>query len=98
MILFIRRFFFESYPRNCVMTYSETILVWNNYYIGRKKKMEPQENDKQDYGIYFLLAVICGIATAWVVTGSITWILVGAVLGLLTAGFFVNVIVKKKRE
>ncbi|MFD2161679.1 hypothetical protein ACFSJU_04690 [Paradesertivirga mongoliensis] len=53
-----------------------------------------QEKDNQDYGIYFLLAVICGVATAWVVTGSIGWVLLGALLGLLTAGFFVNVIVK----
>lgn len=53
-----------------------------------------QEKDNQGYGMYFLLAVICGVATAWVVTGSIGWVLLGALLGLLTAGFFVNVIVK----
>lgn len=57
-----------------------------------------EKKDNQDYGIYFLLAVICGIATAWVVTGSILWVFVGALLGLLTAGFFVNVIVKGKSD
>jgi hypothetical protein len=60
--------------------------------------MEAQEKDNQDYGIYFLLAAICGIATAWVVTGSIAWVLLGALLGLLTAGFFVNVIVKGSKR
>ena len=60
--------------------------------------MEPQQKDNQDYGIYFLLAVICGVATAWVVTGSLLWIFAGALFGLLTAGFFVNVIVKGKRD
>lgn len=60
--------------------------------------MESQEKANQDYGIYFLLAVICGVATAWVATGSIAGVFVGALLGLLIAGFFVNVIVKGKRE
>ncbi|MGV3508890.1 MAG: hypothetical protein ACO1N7_06330 [Sphingobacteriaceae bacterium] len=60
--------------------------------------MEADKKDNQDYGIYFLLAAICGVATAWVVSGSILWIFIGAILGLLVAGFFVNVIVKGKRD
>ena len=66
--------------------------------FGKKDKMGAQEKDNQDYGLYFLLEAICGIATAWVITGSILWIFVGALLGLLTAGLFVNVIVKGKRD
>lgn len=60
--------------------------------------MEEQGKKNKDAAIYVVLAVICGIATAWVVTGSFLWILVGAVLGLLTAGFFVNVILKSKED
>lgn len=60
--------------------------------------MEELDKKNKDAGVYVLLAVICGIATAWVVTGSFLWILVGAVLGLLTAGFFVNVILKSKQD
>ena len=56
--------------------------------------MKTEEKDNQSYGIIFLLAAICGIATALVVTGSIGWAFLGALLGLLSAGFFVNVVVK----
>jgi hypothetical protein len=65
--------------------------------LEKKIKMGAQEKDNQDYGIYFLLAAICGIATAWVITGSLLWIFIGALLGLLVAGLFVNGIVKGKR-
>jgi len=52
--------------------------------------MEATEKEKNDNGIYFLLAVICGVATAWAVMGSILWIFIGAVLGLIAAALFVN--------
>jgi hypothetical protein len=45
---------------------------------------------------YFLLALIFGILTAWIITDSVLWALLGAVLGLLTAGFYVNVLVEKR--
>ena len=57
-----------------------------------------EQKDNQDYSLYFILAAICGVLTAWVVTKSILWVLLGALLGLLTAGFFVNVIVRGKRD
>jgi hypothetical protein len=60
--------------------------------------MEPQEKDNQDSGIYFLLAALCGIATAWVVTGSIAWVLLGALFGLLSAALFVNAFVRRSRR
>ena len=49
-----------------------------------------------DYSLFYILAVICGILTAWVVAGTILYILLGAILGLLSAGFFVNVLVKNR--
>ncbi|MBC7916106.1 MAG: hypothetical protein H7Y07_18530 [Pyrinomonadaceae bacterium] len=60
--------------------------------------MEVQEKDNKDDGIYFLLAILCGIATAWVITGSIAWMLFGALIGLIVAGFFVTAIVRSKTE
>ena len=58
--------------------------------------METEKN-KEDYGICFLLAALCGIATAWVVSGSLLHMFMGALFGLLSAGFFVNVILKDNK-
>lgn len=68
----------------------------NYYYLLFKtnKFMNTEEKQTNDYGIIYLLAAICGVATALVVTGSIGWAFLGAILGLLSAGFFVNVVVK----
>ncbi|WP_036678173.1 hypothetical protein [Daejeonella oryzae] len=52
--------------------------------------------EKANYSIMYILAVICGVLTAWVLTGSILYILLGAILGLLTAGFFKNVLMKNR--
>ena len=49
-----------------------------------------------NYSLFYILAVICGILTAWIVDGTILYILLGALLGLLSAGFFVNVLVKNR--
>jgi hypothetical protein len=49
--------------------------------------------------IYYIIpAVICGIATACVVTGSVGYMVLGAVFGLLSAGFWMNVVVPKGGE
>ncbi|MEO8794689.1 MAG: hypothetical protein ABI390_04425 [Daejeonella sp.] len=59
--------------------------------------MENHEaQETKNYSLFYILAVICGILTAWVVTGNILFVLLGAILGLLTAGFFVNVLVKNR--
>ncbi len=51
------------------------------------------ENSEKSNSVYYIVpAVICGILTAWVVTGSIGYMVLGAVLGLLTAGFWANVV------
>jgi hypothetical protein len=72
-----------------VVTYPSTILTFE-----KNIKMETEKNT-EDYGICFLLAALCGIATAWVVSGSLLYMFIGALLGLLSAGFFVNVILRK---
>ena len=60
-----------------------------------KKMAEVKEN--QD-GLYFILAAICGVLTGWIVTESILYAFLGAILGLLSAGLYVNVLVKQKRN
>ncbi|MES2874896.1 MAG: hypothetical protein V4708_14300 [Bacteroidota bacterium] len=54
---------------------------------------------KNNYNAYYLVpALICGTLTGWIVTGSIGYTILGAILGLLTAGFWMNVVVKTGEE
>lgn len=55
-----------------------------------------ENHETTNYSLFYILAVICGILTAWIVDGTILYILLGALLGLLSAGFFVNVLVKNR--
>ncbi len=59
------------------------------------------ENHKvsKSYSSYYLIpALLCGVLTAWIVTGSVGYTLLGAILGLLTAGFWMNVVVNNGEE
>ncbi len=59
------------------------------------------ENHKatKSYSSYYLIpALICGILTGWIVTGSVGYTILGAILGLLTAGFWMNVVINKGEE
>lgn len=58
--------------------------------------MANHSENKNSDSLYYILAVICGVLTAWVVTQSIGYMLLGALLGLLSAGFFLNVLVKNR--
>ena len=52
-----------------------------------------------NYTSYYLVpALICGMLTGYIVTGSVGYTILGAVLGLLTAGFWMNVVVNKGEE
>jgi len=51
------------------------------------------ENSAKSNSVYYIVpAVLCGILTAYVVMGSIGYMVLGAVLGLLTAGFWAKVV------
>lgn len=57
--------------------------------------MNTQENSNNNFNwLYYLLGLVCGVATAVVITHSYIYAFVGAILGLLTAGLFLNVLVK----
>jgi len=55
-------------------------------------KMKTENSAKSNSVYYIVPAVLCGILTAYVVMGSIGYMVLGAVLGLLTAGFWANVV------
>ncbi len=53
----------------------------------------------KNYNSYYLIpALICGVLTGWIVTGSVGYTILGAVLGLLTAAFWINVVADKGEE
>ncbi len=50
----------------------------------------------QDYNwLYYVIGLVCGLLTGWVVEGHI---IIGAILGLLTGGLFQYVINKSREE
>jgi len=61
--------------------------------------MKHQEAVKEnlDY-IYYLVALVSGAFVGAIIDKGFTWIVVGGVLGLLTAAFFLNVLVRGRGE
>lgn len=60
--------------------------------------MNTQENINNNFNwLYYLLGLITGVVTAIVITESYIFALVGGVLGLLSAGLFLNALVKGKK-
>ncbi len=56
-------------------------------------------NVAKSYSSYYLIpALLCGMLTAWIVTGSVGYTILGAILGLLTAGFWINVVANNSEE
>lgn len=56
------------------------------------------EEVKSFDNLYYLVGLIAGIITAYIVQGTLLWMLIGAVLGLLSAGFFVKKIAPRDVE
>ncbi|MGV8877432.1 MAG: hypothetical protein ACOH2A_00240 [Sphingobacteriaceae bacterium] len=52
------------------------------------------EEKNHDY-LYYVIGLLTGVITAAIVTGSFLWMLIGAILGLLSAALFFRVLVKK---
>ncbi len=61
------------------------------------KHHHTEEAKNYDY-LYYLVAVVCGLFTGGIIDKGFTWVIVGGVLGLLTAAFFLNVLVKGRGE
>ena len=56
------------------------------------------EEVKSFDNLYYLVGLIAGIITAYIVQGTLLWMLIGAVLGLLSAGFFIKKIAPRDAE
>ena len=60
--------------------------------------MNTQENSNNNFNwLYYLLGLVSGVVTAVIITESYIFALLGAVLGLLTAGLFLNALVKGRK-
>ena len=54
--------------------------------------MENQETEevKSFDNLYYIIGLLAGMITGYIVKGTFLWILIGAVLGLLSTLFYVN--------
>ncbi|WP_131538241.1 hypothetical protein [Pedobacter nototheniae] len=60
--------------------------------------MSVQENSSNNFNwLYYALGLIFGVLTAVIITQSYIFAFVGAILGLLSAGLFLNAIVKGRK-
>ena len=57
-----------------------------------------EEKEKNIAGLYYLVAVVCGLFTGAVIEKGIAWIIVGGVLGVLTAALFLQVFVRGREQ
>ena len=57
-----------------------------------------EEKEKSINNLYYLVGVVCGLFTGAVIEKGITWIIVGGVLGLLTAALFLQVFVRGREQ
>jgi hypothetical protein len=60
-------------------------------------KHHKEEEKSLDF-IYYLVALVSGLFVGAIIDKGFTWIFVGGVLGLLSAGLFLNVLVKGRGE
>jgi hypothetical protein len=60
-------------------------------------KHQEEVKDNLDY-IFYLVALVSGAFVGLIIDKGFTWIVVGGVLGLLTAAFFLNVLVRGRGE
>ncbi len=60
--------------------------------------MENQKATKSYSSYYLVPALICGTLTGWMISGSVGYTILGAVLGLLLAGFWMNVVQNNSEE
>ncbi|WP_299502083.1 hypothetical protein [Mucilaginibacter sp.] len=55
------------------------------------------EKENLDY-VYYLVGILSGLFVGVVIAVSITWVIVGGILGFLSAAFFVNVLAKSSEK
>ena len=55
------------------------------------------EEKSYDY-LYYLVALLTGLFVGGIIDKGLGWIVVGGVLGLLSAAFFLNILVKGRGD
>ena len=60
-------------------------------------KQHEEEEKNLDF-VFYLVGLVSGLFVGAIIDKGFTWIFVGGLLGLLTAGFFVTVLVKGRGE
>jgi len=68
-----------------------------NYYTMAHAHDEKEKKVNVE-NLYYLVALACGVFTGWIIDKGWIWVLVGAVLGLLTAALFLRVFVRGREE
>ncbi len=56
------------------------------------------EEEKNYDALYYLVALVSGLFVGAIIDKGFIWIPIGGVLGLLTAAFFLKVLVKGREE
>lgn len=58
---------------------------------------QEEEAKKYDY-LYYVIGLVFGLITGYVIDKDFIWIPIGGVLGLLTAAFFANIMAKSSEK
>ncbi|PTQ99925.1 hypothetical protein C8P68_102755 [Mucilaginibacter yixingensis] len=57
--------------------------------------MKNHKKEEENYdSLFYIIGLLAGMFTGAVIEKGFTWVVVGGVMGLLTAAFFLNVLVK----
>ena len=48
--------------------------------------------------LYYIVGLLAGLFTGAVIEKGFTWVIIGGILGLLTAALFLNVLVKGRED
>jgi ABC-type iron transport system FetAB permease component len=58
-----------------------------------------QEEEEKSYAyLYYVIGLVFGLITGFVIEKDFIWVPIGGVLGLLTAAFFANVVSKSSEK
>jgi hypothetical protein len=58
---------------------------------------QTEEEKSYDF-LYYLVGLGTGLFIGFIIDVSITWVLVGGLLGLLSAAFYLNILVKGRED
>jgi hypothetical protein len=59
---------------------------------------QQQEEAKSYAYLYYVIGLVAGLYTGYVIDRDFIWIPIGGVLGLLSAAFFANVVAKSSEK